>query len=199
MPSKGEIAPTSALDKQKQSWQTLLETITLRFSEIPLNIKDLFRYNWYSRRRLLKSMAEISWTIVTESSGASYDSIRYIFIHSLQAEHFWIRRLSGKSTEGTFSTPFTKYVDINSIQEYADTVEAETNQYLEKLTDQKLQSVFEYTGRDGKVNQNKTEDILIHVVEEEIHHRGETLCIYWQHDIQPPYISYTAYKEQTTH
>jgi uncharacterized damage-inducible protein DinB len=36
----------------------------------------------------------------------------------------------------------------------------------------------------------------MHVVEEEIHHRGEILCIYWQHDIQPPYTGYTTYKGQ---
>ena len=163
-----------------------------------LEIKDLFGYNWFSRHRLLKSMAEIPWETVTQSSGASFDSIRDIFIHSLQAEQFWIRRLSGKDTEGLFSVPFAKYTDINSIREYADKVEAETNEYLEKLTDQKLQSVFEYRGRDGNINRNMTEDVLMHVIEEEIHHRGEILCICWQHDIQAPYISYTAYKGQTT-
>jgi len=143
-------------------------------------------------------MAEIPWETVTESSGASFDSIRDIFVHSLQAEHFWIRRLSGRSTEGVYGAPFTKYAEINSIKEYADTVEAETNKYLEKLTNQELQSVFEYKGRDGNINRNFTEDVLMHVVEEEIHHRGEILCIYWQHDIQPPYISYTTYKGQNT-
>ncbi|HXX88239.1 MAG TPA: DinB family protein [Candidatus Acidoferrum sp.] len=166
---------------------------------IDLNIKDLFGYNWYSRRRLLKSMEEIPWRTVVESVGASFESIRDIFVHSLQAEHFWIRRLSGKDIEGIYGGSFAKYADVNSIREYADIVEAETNEYLEKLTNQKLQSMFEYKGRDGSINRNVTEDVLMHVVEEEIHHRGEILCIYWQHDIQAPYISYTAYKGQTTH
>ena len=164
-----------------------------------MNIKDLFAYNWYSRRRLLKSIAEIPWETVTESVGASFDSVRGIFIHSLQAEHFWMRRLSGKSIEGIYTphdAPFTKYTDVNSIREYADKVEAEKNECLEKFTDEKLQSVFEYKGRDGSVNRNKIEDILMHVIEEEIHHRGEILCIYWQHNIQPPYTSYTAYRNQ---
>jgi uncharacterized damage-inducible protein DinB len=109
--------------------------------------------------------------------------------------------LSGKSIEGIYSpqgTDFAKYESVNSIREYADKVEAETNECLEKFTDEKLQSLFEYKGRDGNVYRNKVEDILMHVVEEEIHHRGEILCIYWQHDIQPPYTSYTAYRNQTS-
>jgi len=161
-----------------------------------LDIKELFGYNWYSRRKFLKSMAEIPWEKVVESCGASFDSIRDIFVHSLQAEQFWIRRLGGKSTEGIYGTPFTKFADVNAIQEYADKVEAETDEYLETLTDEKLDIVFEFKGRDGKMNRHKIEDILMHVVEEEIHHRGELLCIYWQHDIQPPYTSYTAYRGQ---
>ena len=146
-------------------------------------------------------MAELPWKTVTENVGASFDSIRDIFVHSLQAEHFWMRRLSGKEIEGIYTpqdAPFTRYNDVKSIREYADKVEAETNECLEKLTDEKLQSLFEYKGRDGNVNRNKVEDILMHVVEEEIHHRGEILCIYWQNNIQPPYTSYTAYKIQTS-
>jgi len=161
-----------------------------------LNIKDLFGYNWHSRRAFLKSMAEIPWEKVVENCGASFDCIRNIFVHSLQAEQAWIRRLSGKSTEGIWETPFTKFADIHVIEEYADKVEAETNEYLKTLTDEKLNSVFEFKGRDGKINRYRIEDVLMHLVEEEIHHRGELLCIYWQHDIQPPYISYMAYKGQ---
>jgi len=106
--------------------------------------------------------------------------------------------LSGrKNPEAIFKTPFGKYADINAIQEYADEVEAETNKYLKTLTEEKLQSTFEYKGWDGKTKRNKIEDILMHVIEEEIHHRGELNCIFWQSDINPPYTSYTGYIEQT--
>jgi len=158
-----------------------------------MDIKNLFGYNWYSRRLFLKSMAEIPWEKVVESCGASFDCVRDIFVHSLQAEQFWIRRLSRKDAEKVFGTPFSKFADINAIQKYASEVETETNEYLKTLTDKKLQSVFEYKGFDGKTRQNKIEDILMHVIEEEIHHRGELLCIYWQNDINPPYATYIRY------
>ena len=158
-----------------------------------MHIKNLFGYNWYSRRKILTSMAEIPWKQVVESCGASFDCIRDILVHSLQAEQFWIRRLSGKNIEGIFDTPFSTFSNMDSIQAYADNVEAETNAYLTTLTDEKLQSVFEFKGWDGQTHRNKIEDILMHVIEEEIHHRGELLCIYWQSDITPPYTSYMGY------
>ena len=88
-------------------------------------------------------MAEIPWETVTESIGASFDSIRDIYIHSLQAEQSWIRRLGGRSTEGIYSTPFTKYSTIQSIEDYANEVEAETNDYLQRLGNESLQSIVE--------------------------------------------------------
>jgi uncharacterized damage-inducible protein DinB len=103
--------------------------------------------------------------------------------------------LSGKNAEGIFGTSFSKFANINAVQEYADEVEGETNEYLKTLTDEKLQSVFEFKGWDGKIRRNNIEDILMHVIEEEIHHRGELLCIYWQNDIKPPYISYMGYMD----
>jgi uncharacterized damage-inducible protein DinB len=141
-------------------------------------------------------MAGFPWEKVVESCGASFDCIRDIFVHSLQAEQFWIRFLSGKSTEGIFNTPFTKFANVSAIQEYANKVEAETNEYLKTLTTEKLSSVFEFKRRDGKIKRHRAEDILMHVVEEEIHHRGELMCIYWQSDLTPPSVSYMAYKDQ---
>jgi len=76
-------------------------------------------------------------------------------------------------------------------------VEDETKKYLGTLTKEKLNSKFEYKGRDGKLRYYRIEDVLLHVIEEEIHHRGELLCIYWQNDIRPPYTSYMAYKSRT--
>ena len=161
-----------------------------------LDIKDLFNYNWYCRRKFLKSMAEIPWETVTENCGASFDSIRDIYVHSLQAEHAWIRRLAAKSTEGIYETPFSKFISIKDIQDYADKVESETNSYLSSLSDKRLESIFEFVGWDKKTHRYKVEDVLMHIIEEEIHHRGELLCIFWQHDVQPPYTSYTAFKDK---
>jgi len=142
-------------------------------------------------------MAEIPWHTVTEDVGASFASTRDIFVHCLDAEQVWIRRLEGSSTDRIYGpSSAADFPNINSIQKYADIVERETNEYLARLTDEKLRSSFEYKARDGKIKHNIIEDILMHVIEEEIHHRGEIMCIYWQHEIEAPYVSYTQYKVQ---
>lgn len=37
----------------------------------------------------------------------------------------------------------------------------------------------------------------MHVLEEEIRHRGELLCLMWQINATPPYTSFTRYLEET--
>jgi uncharacterized damage-inducible protein DinB len=82
-----------------------------------VDVIDLFGYNWYSRRRFLESMAEIPWETITEECGASFDSIRNIYVHSLQVEHVIIRWLSRQNAEGIYGSPFDKYTSVNTIKE----------------------------------------------------------------------------------
>lgn len=159
-------------------------------------INELFQYNWYARRRFLDNIAELPWAQVIESCGASFDSIRNIFVHSLQAEQSWIRRLSGKSAEGIYDTPFSTFNNVDVIRAYADAVEAETREYMETVTDGVLESTFEHQRRDGNRYRYAITDVLLHVIEEEIHHRGELLCLFWQRDVRPPYTSYLYFKGQ---
>jgi uncharacterized damage-inducible protein DinB len=42
-------------------------------------------------------------------------------------------------------------------------------------------------GRDVEVT---AEDILIHVFEEEVHHRGELIALLWQMDVEPPLMGW---------
>lgn len=160
-------------------------------------IPELLKYNWYARRRFLDSMAELPWAQMVESCGASFDSIRNVFVHSLKAEQAWLRRLAGKPTEGIYDTPFSTFHDMDALRTYADTVEAETHEYLETVTDAELKHTFEYERRDGTRYRYAITDVLLHVIEEEIHHRGELLCLFWQRDVRPPYTSYLHFKEQT--
>ena len=44
--------------------------------------------------------------------------------------------------------------------------------------------------RHGKVEMLTAEDILVHIVEEEVHHRGELMALFWQVGVEPPVIGY---------
>jgi uncharacterized damage-inducible protein DinB len=54
----------------------------------------------------------------------------------------------------------------------------------------RIYRVFVFEGRD-KVNRNIVmEEILMHMVEEELQHRGEINCMFWQQNLDPPITAY---------
>ena len=115
---------------------------------------------------------------MVKDRGASFGSIRNIFLHSVGAEQFWLRRLARrrKAKRRDFDRDFK---DLESMRKFVHEVEAEDRAYLSKLGAKDLNRIF-------AKRVIRVEDVLMHVVEEEIHHRGELLCLMWQIDIEPP-------------
>ena len=154
-----------------------------------VDIKSLFEYNWYCNRKFLECMAQLSWDKVTEDRGASFGSMRNVFTHMLDAEEGWVKALaSGKMEHRAGDEQERSFENIDSIKKYMDEVEAKSRTYVMKLSPAQLDKQFEL-----RKNKFRIEDLLMHIVEEEIHHRGELLCLMWQMDCEPPYKSYISY------
>jgi uncharacterized damage-inducible protein DinB len=154
-----------------------------------MDIRALFEYNWISRRRFLDALAKLPWKEFVEDRGASFNSMRNIFLHSLEAEQGWLRHLArGRIGEWPSHDYDRDFNSMEVVEDYMDEVEAESRAYLAKLGPRDLGKRFQLG--ESRIN---VEDVLMHVVEEEIHHRGELLCLMWQIDREPPYISYIDY------
>lgn len=154
-----------------------------------VDIKSLFEYNWYCNRNFLECMAQLPWDKVTEDRGASFGSMRGVFVHMLEAEESWLKALSsGKMEHSAGDEPERSFQDVDAMRKYMEEVEAKSRAYVTKLNQAQLDKQFEL--RKSKF---RIEDLLMHVVEEEIHHRGELLCLMWQIDCEPPYKSYISY------
>jgi uncharacterized damage-inducible protein DinB len=69
-------------------------------------------------------------------------------------------------------------------------VEKHMHDYLETLSPENLKKKYELKGPRGKPEKKTAEDILVHVFEEEVHHRGELIALFWQMGIEPPVMYY---------
>lgn len=152
-----------------------------------MNIKDLFEYNWYCRRKFLEGMGKLAWEKVIEDRGASFGSMRNIFLHSLEAEQGWLRHLTrGKIGEWPSHDYDEDFQDIVAVRKYMEEVEDGGRAYFAKIERIDLERPPGWL----RTKRYSVEDVLMHVVEEEIHHRGELICLMWQIDSEPPYASY---------
>ena len=84
-----------------------------------VDIKELFEYNWHCRRKFLESFEKLPWDEVVVDRGASFGSMRDIFLHSLAAEHDWLADLArGKVGTSTDFDPDRDFGDIAAIGNY---------------------------------------------------------------------------------
>ncbi len=154
-----------------------------------VDIKSLLAYNDAERRAFFKAFSKLTWNDFTKNREASFNSIRNIFIHTLNATDYWLDFLQNDNQQS--KKKFEEYKTLKEIEAYTKHMENRMNKYLNSLSAEDLKR--KYKGRErrkGKVETLTAEDILVHVFEEEVHHRGELIALFWQMDIIPPLIGY---------
>lgn len=152
-----------------------------------VDIRDLLAYNDAERRAFFKAFAKLSWREFVKNREASFHSIRNIFIHTLNATENWLNFLQNDNQRS--KKKFEEYKSLKEIGVYMRHVEKHMRDYLETLSPENLKKKYE-VGPKGETETKTAEDILVHVFEEEVHHRGELIALFWQMGIEPPVIYY---------
>ncbi len=152
-----------------------------------VEIKALLAYNDSERRAFFKALSKLSWEEFTKDREASFGSIRNIFVHTLNATDFWLDFLLKENL--CSRKKFEEYRSLEEIGSYMEQVQNRLSKYLQPLSSEDLKK--EYVGRRREKPETfMAEDILVHVFEEEVHHRGELIALLWQMGIEPPLIGY---------
>lgn len=160
----------------------------------------LIRYTHAARRRYLKTLGELPWDEVVKDRGASFSSIRDIFLHSLDMEDMVINYvIPGKYEE--FSPPilrkdYGKFIDVGSVEKRVNEVEEKVDAYLSSLTQRELDMKRKLPWRKDLPIILRIEDILVFVAIENISHMGELIAVLWQMDKQPPFLSWANFLHQ---
>ncbi len=163
-------------------------------SELEL-LKEWYTYNSFVRKKYLQ---EIFQKLPDEErykdKGASFPSVVDIFMHVIDAYRSWFiytyedrwsefERLRGKKK-------YTKE-EVEAEEEKLDTL---LNNFLNALTPDDLQQWIAFKGRQD-FRKIKLRDMLWHMVEEDLQHRGELNALFWQLNIDPPVTGWNPFDE----
>lgn len=149
-----------------------------------VGVRKLLEYNESVRRRYFEKLTTLSWEEFTENREASFHSIRNIFVHTLNAIDYWLDFLQNENLRS--KRKYDEYGTFEEIRAYMGDVEKRTHAYLDSLSKEGLGKIYRGMDDGGKVSEVTAEDILIHVFEEEVHHRGELIALLWQMNVEPP-------------
>jgi uncharacterized damage-inducible protein DinB len=152
----------------------------------------LLEYSQELRHRYLAKLSELPWDEVIKDRSASFSSLRDIYLHCLVC----VDGIVNNILQGDSSFPRINYDDYDSIEkmrEYGKQVESKATENLKKITREELSRKIERKRRDGSTTIATVEDYLIHLFQEETHHRGELIALLWQMDVNPPHMGWTQY------
>jgi uncharacterized damage-inducible protein DinB len=149
-----------------------------------VEVRELLEYNHVVRHRYFESLVKMSWDEFIKNREASFNSFRNIFVHTLGAIDYWLDFLRKENIRS--ERKFDEYRAFDDVRAYMEHVEKRMNDYLHSLSSKGLQKTCKVTGEDHMTTKITAEDVLIHVFEEEVHHRGELIALLWQMGIDPP-------------
>ena len=149
-----------------------------------VDVKELLEYNRVVRRRYFECFMKLSWDEFTENREASFNSMRNIFVHTLSAIDYWLDFLQSENLRS--KRKYDEYGNFEEIGAYMGHVEKRMHAYLDSLRRGGLKKIYRGTDDFGRVSEVTAEDVLIHVFEEEVHHRGELIALLWQMNVEPP-------------
>lgn len=163
-------------------------------SELEL-LKEWYTYNSFVRKKYLQ---EIFQKLPDEErykdKGASFPSVVDIFMHVIDAYRSWFIY--------TYEDRWSEFERLRGKKKYTkEEVEAEEvkldtllNNFLNALTPDDLQQWIAFKGRQD-FRKIKLRDMLWHMVEEDLQHRGELNALFWQLNIDPPVTGWNPFDE----
>ena len=161
-----------------------------------MNSRNLFEYSQALRNRYLEQLATLPWEEVVKSRGASFDSLRDILLHTLDAEDWMINYVIPGRVKDWVSRSPDEFQDMDSIRKRAKQVESKTKNYAAKMTPAELERKVQYQRLGKPPVPVRVEDILIHMAFENVHHYGELIALLWQIDVEPTHMGWIAYLQR---
>jgi len=165
-------------------------------SEIEL-LREWYRYNSFVRKKYLSSIFDrIPEQERYRDGGASFPSIVDIFMHTIDGYRIWfIYAYHDRLAEYQKRIRDRKYT--------RDEVEAEEQKvnsyvlgFINALTDADLTRSFVFKEGEEQFRRVRIRDMLWHMVEEELQHRGELNALFWQLGINPPVTGWNPFDEE---
>ncbi len=158
-----------------------------------MQVTDLIRYNHIVRNLYLEALAKLPWAQVIENRGLSFDSMRNVFVHLMLVEDRWISYIiPGRFSEWR-NPDFDAFKSIESLGQYLQRVEANTETYLAELTTEELMRKITLPWSNTPNTQINIEKCLTHMVLEDMIHYGELSAALWQMGQEAPYMGFWRY------
>ena len=165
-----------------------------------MNTKDiqlLFKYNSWANAKILNASANVTREQFTASADHPHNDLRHALTHTLLAEWLWYNRWMGTSPTQLFQRK--DFPTFDSLLERWTEEEKTLNEFVTSLTDEKLNSTFQYKTTKGDIHENILWQVMVHVVNHGTQHRSEAAAILTELGHSPGNIDLLVFLREQPH
>ena len=146
-------------------------------------IREFYRYNSAVRKKYLRAIWKLAPRQRYRSRGGSFPSLVDIYMHVLDAYRWWFLSVYGNGKKFE-EYPIGRRYSRNEAERETAAVDRLVRRVLREIGPRGLGRPVSWRGRRPFRLSART--MLLHLIEEELQHRGEMNALLWQMDIDPP-------------
>lgn len=162
------------------------------------DFRELFTYNHIVRQNYIDLFkSSLSWKDLIKNHETGWLSLKDTLLHIIWIEDSWVNYTIHGLEDPNRPFPYSNYTSWSLIENYNSITTSSVSNYLSLLKSEDLDRFVSRFNIDGIRRNSRIKDVLIHVVVEELHHRGEIIAILWQSDIRPPDMGWLSIMKKT--
>jgi uncharacterized damage-inducible protein DinB len=152
-------------------------------------IRRVYRYNSRTRVKYLTAIWRLPPRERFRDRGASFPTIVDIYMHVLDAYRWWFMDVySGGKVEEEY--PLGRRYTAAQAKKETQMVDRYVNRILRSLKPKDLDRSVRIRVKGKPPEPIPVRTLLVHMIEEELQHRGEMNALLWQAGRDPPVIGY---------
>ncbi|MEM0272755.1 MAG: DinB family protein [Thermoprotei archaeon] len=156
-------------------------------------IRELYRYNSDVRKKYIDVIFKLPAGERYKDRGASFPSLVDILVHIVDGYRWWFVFALNDDLSNYVGLRGRKPYSIEEVEDEEKRVDSYVVNLLSKLSEGDLDRDITFTHSSRKVSV-KMKHIFIHMIEEELQHRGELNALLWQMGVEPPVTEYIDWK-----
>jgi uncharacterized damage-inducible protein DinB len=136
-------------------------------------LRAFYEYNEYANNRLLESASKLSEADFSRELTVSFGSIEGNLAHIVAGQVVWLERWrTGSNSRSLEEAQALRGLD--AVREAFNRSHLDLNEFMNGLTDERLNSVLAYTDSRGDPYKRELWKLVLHVGNHGSYHRGET-------------------------
>lgn len=153
-------------------------------SELDL-IRRLYAYNSRTRAKYLTAIWKLPPRERNKDRGASFPSLPDIFLHVLDAYRLWFDEVYARGPAPTWY-PLGVHYTLAEARRETRSIDGRVTRILRSLRPRDLDRQLPLPKRWHVRKTIELRELLVHMIEEELQHRGEMNALLWQAGRNPP-------------